>query len=127
MSFYRSSAPVTTLTPTALVITSHLLRHDNPTLASAIQRALDELKPVATEGEIARLAEPQLNAALLHNLQAQTVGEILAALTAIGQRALADRQHQPERIALLHQLLDDWVALAEWILQRNNAAPDQWH
>lgn len=127
MSFYRSSAPVTTLTPTALVITSHLLRHDNPTLASAIQKALDELEPVADTQEMAQLTEPQLNAALLHNLQAQTVGEILAALTAIGQRALAERQHQPERIALLHQLLDDWVALAEWILQRNSTGPEQWH
>lgn len=114
------------LTPTALVITSHLLRHDNPNLASAIQHALEDLSDpppqVANSNE-----EPQVNCTLLASLHAQTVGEILAALTALGQRAISAPDRHPERVALLHELLDEWVALAEWILQHNDNPPEQWH
>lgn len=114
------------LTPTALVITSHLLRHDNPNLARAIQQALKAIPSTpSTESTVA--AEVELNRQLLSRLHAQTIGEILAALTALGQQALHDHQRHPERIALLHELLDEWVALAEWILQRNESPPAQWH
>ncbi len=114
------------LTPTALVITSHLLRHDNPNLARAIQQALRAI-PSAPPTESTGAAEVELNRQLLSRLHAQTIGEILAALTALGQQALHDHQRHPERIALLHELLDEWVALAEWILQRNESPPAQWH
>lgn len=114
------------LTPSALVVTSHLLRHDNPNLARAIQQAL---RALPTEEPAASTApqDVDLNRQLLSNLHAQTIGEILAALTALGQQALKDHQRHPERIALLHELLDEWVALAEWILQRNESPPTQWH
>lgn len=114
------------LTPSALVVTSHLLRHNNPNLAQAIEQALraipTEPTAVSTEPE-----DIDLNCELLSKLHAQTIGEILAALTALGQQALHDHQRHPERIALLHELLDEWVALAEWILQRNESPPIRWH
>lgn len=115
------------LTPTALVITSHLLRHDNPNLASAIQHALEELGHEPPPRTAKPSEEPPINCALLATLHAQTVGEILAALTALGQRAINTPDRHPERVALLHELLDEWVALAEWILQRNDSPPKQWH
>ncbi|WP_347330933.1 hypothetical protein [Marinimicrobium locisalis] len=115
------------LTPTALVLTSHLLRHDNPNLAFAIQHALEYLgadrPPPSTQAN----EELQLNTALLASLHAQTVGEILAALTVLGQQAVSTPQRHPERVALLHELLDEWVALAEWILQRTDNPPERWH
>ncbi len=114
------------LTPTALVITSHLLRHDNPNLARAIQRVLRAI-PSAETLTPEEPADIELNRQLLSKLHAQTIGEILAALTALGQQALHDHQRHPERIALLHELLDEWVALAEWILQRNESPPARWH
>ncbi len=114
------------LTPTALVITSHLLRHDNPNLASAIQHALEDLS--APPPQTANSSEePQMNCSLLASLHAQTVGEILAALTALGQQAITTQDRHPERVALLHELLEEWVALAEWILQRTDNPPEQWH
>lgn len=126
MSSPRSTAS-STLTPTALVVTSQLLRHDNPSLASAIQAALDDLAPVASREEFARMAESELNVTLLHALQARTVGQILAALTVLGKQALAERDLHPQRVELLHQLLDDWVALADWILQRSEFSQTSWH
>lgn len=126
MSSPNRHAAHSALTPTALVITSHLLRHDNPNLAQAIQQALRSL-PSAPSPTTAEAASTALNRQLLSNLHAQTVGEILAALTSLGQQALHDHQRHPERVALLHELLDEWVALAEWILQRNESPPSQWH
>lgn len=93
----------------------------------AIQAALEKLTAAHRSDKGADLAEAELNLTLLHTLQASTVGQILAALTVLGQRALADRDLHPERVALLHQLLDDWVALAEWILQRNELTPTLVH
>lgn len=114
------------LTPSALVVTSHLLRHNNPNLAHAIQQALKAL-PADPPTASVESEDVELNRQLLSNLHAQTIGEILAALTALGQQALHDHQRHPERIALLHELLDEWVALAEWILQRNESPPTRWH
>lgn len=114
------------LTPTALIVTSHLLRHDNPNLARAIQQALEAL-PSSSRAPSTERQYAALNRWLLGHLHAQTVGEILAALTALGQQALQNSEHEPKQVALLHELLDEWVALAEWILQRNERPPAQWH
>lgn len=115
------------LTPTALVLTSHLLRHDNPNLAYAIQHALEYLGTDRPPPSAQPNEELQLNTALLASLHAQTVGEILAALTVLGQQAVSAPQRHPERVALLHELLDEWVALAEWILQRTDNPTERWH
>lgn len=114
-----SPGSTTSLTPAALVVTSHLLRHDNPTLALTIKLALQELAPPANQTET--IDQDPLNAGLLYTLHARTIGEILEALTLLGQTALSERDSNPWRAELLHQLLEEWAGLADWILGKDEA------
>lgn len=115
----KSPGSTSSLTPAALMVTSHLLRHDNPALALTIKLALQELS--ATSNQTEPIAQCPLNDGLLYTLHARTIGDILAALTLLGQTALNERDSNPWRAELLHQLLDDWAELADWILGKDDA------
>lgn len=114
----KDSHAESAISPSALAITFDLLRPTSPSLAEAVQAALhslNELPPGRRCGS--RADQLPLNAALISSLEAQTVGKILEALTDLGSRALQDKKRNPEHIQLLHDLLQDWAELADWLLQ----------
>ncbi len=104
--------------PNALGLTFDLLCQGSPCLAEALQTALhnlSELPPGRHWGS--RADQLPLSAALISSLEAQTVGKILEALTELGSQALQENQRNPDHIQLLHDLLQDWAELADWLLQ----------
>ena len=116
------------LSHVALALTSDVLRHDNPSLAGAIEKALDSLTQVpSARTSTSRLEHVPLNTAVVTRLEAQTIGKILAALTDLGNRALADRERYPEQLELVHELLEDWVELADWLLRCADTYSDSSH
>lgn len=109
------------ISPSVLELTFNLLRHSSPSLAEAVETALhnlSELPPGRRHGS--RADQLPLNTALISSLEVQTVGKILQALTDLGYRALKDKERNPEHILLLHDLLQSWTELAEWMLQHSD-------
>lgn len=113
------------LTAADLTLTSQILRQFNPGLAHSLEsamRAMDIPKPE-------RAKQPQSSALLLRHLHAQRVGQILSALTFIGQRAMDPDprdclpQLSSRELTLLGQLLDHWIELADWILRHCTELP----
>ncbi|MDQ2075241.1 hypothetical protein [Marinimicrobium sp. ABcell2] len=117
----------TALSAAALALTSDLLRHHNPSLAEVVHNALANIKeaPPGRRTGI-RVTQPPLNAALISSLEAETVGQVLAALTDLGNRALEDHE-DPEQLKLVHRLLEDWVSLADWLLRCTDNRPSAFH
>lgn len=116
------------VSPSALETTFDLLRHKNPSLAEAVQTALhhlSELPPGRRCGS--RADQLPVNAALVSSLEAQTVGKILEALTELGSQALKDTKRNSEHVQLLHDLLQDWVGLAEWLLEHADSSARDLH
>jgi hypothetical protein len=117
----------TTLSPAALALTSDLLRHHSPTLAEVVQNALANIKEVPPGRRTGiRVTTPPLNSTLISSLEAETVGKVLEALTDLGNKAL-ERHEDPEQLKLVHRLLEDWVALADWLLHCTDNRPTAFH
>lgn len=105
-----------------LELTFRLLRNNQPLLAHAIKRAIDSTTTVAYEDlHSAYTGEMLLNKAVLDSLRAHTIGKIVSALTEIGQAALKQQDLPPNHMGLLRSLIEDWVALTEWVLQHTTA------
>lgn len=124
----KNSHAEAAISPSALAITFDLLRPTSPSLAEAVQAALlnlSELPPGRRCGS--RAQQLPMNAALISSLEAQTVGKILEALTELGSRALQDKERNPEHIQLLHDLLQDWAELADWLLQNASSGAQDLH
>lgn len=123
MPYVKNSQTESAISPSALEMTFDLLHPLNPSLAEAIETALrnlGELPPGRRCGS--RADQLPLNAALISSLEAQTVGKILEALTELGSRALRSEKRNPELIQLLHDLLQDWADLADWLLQNASSS-----
>lgn len=106
------------ISPSALKITFELLCQSSPSLAEALQTALHNLSELPSgQRSGSRANRLPSNAALISSLEAQTIGKILEALTELGSQALQENQRNPHYIQLLHDLLQDWTELAEWLLQ----------
>ena len=118
----------TALSAAALALTSDLLRQHNPSLAEVVQNALANIKeaPPGRRTGI-RVTQPPLNASLIASLEAETVGKVLAALTDLGNQALHGHHDDPEQLELVHRLLVDWAALADWLLHCTDNRPTTFH
>lgn len=128
MPYVKNNQAEGAISPSALEITFDLLRPTSPSLAEAVRAALhslSELPPGRRCGS--RADELPLNAALISSLEAQTVGKILEALTDLGSRALKDKERNPEHLQLLHDLLEDWSELADWLLQNSSSGARDLH
>lgn len=128
MSYAKYPYSNTALSAAALAMTSELLRQHNPSLAQVVQNALANIKeaPPGRRTGI-RVTQPPLNASLIASLEAETVGKVLAALTELGNQALQENHGDPEQLEMVHRLLVDWAALADWLLHCTDNRPTTFH
>lgn len=128
MSYPKYPYSNTALSAAALALTSDLLRQHNPSLAAVVQSALANIKeaPPGRRTGI-RVTQPPLNSSLIASLEAETVGKVLAALTDLGNQALQSQEDNPEQLELVHRLLVDWAALADWLLNCTDNRPTTFH
>lgn len=93
-----------------LELTFRLLRHHNPTLALVVQNVLASKK-------LPTLA-PHDSASdhFYVNIDAITIGKIVAALTEIGEQALQNEHHQDGIRIVIKTLIHEWIVLTESIV-----------
>lgn len=99
-----------------LTLTQQLLRAQYPDLSRAITSALTPNSP--------KTAHIQYSAI---EIEALTIGKIVAALTQIGQKALNRRFTQQDKnsdeLIILRTLIRAWINLAEWLILQSEPAP----
>jgi hypothetical protein len=102
--------------------TSHLLKKEHPGLSHSIQHALQQIPVVAYENlQGVYTGEMLLNLNLVEQMKAHVIGRVVSSLTDIGQKALQDHHTETSEMTNLRSLIEDWVRLTEWILQRSSA------
>ena len=106
-----------------LDLSFRLLRNNNPELSLAIKNAMNQMKFAPSDAIMGSHTQDQypgemytINDIFKH-LHAETIVEIVAALTHIGQRAVDQKNLPTQHLTLLRGLIEDWAKLAEWILQ----------
>jgi uncharacterized protein YfeS len=99
-----------------LELTFRLLRYNNPPLALAIKRALDEVALAPPEALFAITDEVHLNSDLIKSLTATNTIKIVAALNDTARTALQQNNLPTSHMKILSNLIEDWAKFAEWIL-----------
>jgi|SRR5690606_17517048 hypothetical protein len=99
----------------ALELTFRLLRNNRPQLAQALKQTLDELQELPSQHQ-GYVSEMHANTDVLSFLGASNIVQIVAALNEIAREALRKKNLPGEHMRLLSSLIEDWAALAEWIL-----------
>ncbi len=116
----HSYAPDDFFSRQTLELSFRLLRNNNPGLANAIKKALNQIHLVPYDVlHKVYTGEMYFNAQLLEILNVHTIGKIVSALTEIGEQALHNQALPPEHVKLLRNLIDDWVQLTEWVLRNS--------
>ncbi|WP_020210323.1 hypothetical protein [Gilvimarinus chinensis] len=92
-----------------LQLTAVLLREPQPALANSLTKLLQE-QPLYREQRIDVYE-------LFNCLGATQIGDIIASLTEIGNGWLNTPLHSQQSIQSIHKLLNEWIKLAEWIIQ----------
>lgn len=102
--------------------THQLLKKEHPALSHSIQNALQQI-PVVAHEELQGVytGEMLLNLNLVEQMKAHVIGRVVSCLTEIGQKALSNKQTELENMSNLRGLIEDWMQLTEWILQRSSA------
>lgn len=102
--------------------TYFLLKKEHPALAHSIQNALQQIPVVAHEDlQGVYTGEMLLNLNLVEQMKAHVIGKVVSCLTEIGKKALFDNPIEIETMGNLKGLIEDWMQLTEWILQRSSA------
>lgn len=110
----------------ALALSVEIIGGNNPGLADAIKKAIDQIDTTGytakSESQPKAQGEDDMyfNAQLLETLQAHTIGKIVSALTELGEEALQNKNLTADYLHTLRNLINDWVRLTEWVLK--NAA-----
>jgi hypothetical protein len=114
-------APADFFSRQALEFSAQLLQQNHSGLANAIQKALNQITiaPYALT-QPAHTGEMVFNAQLLDALPIHTLGKIVEALTAVGEHALQSPKNKTQPATKLRELIDDWIQLTEWVLQRSH-------
>ena len=111
-----------------LELTFRLLRNNNPGLSNAIKNTISHINIVPYETIRGfHTGEMHLNADIYQILTAHTIGQIVSALTKIGEMALAKRDMPPEHLNQLRRLIEDWVKLTEWVLEQTTSDKTAYH
>lgn len=98
-----------------LQLTQALLRNLQPTLSENLRHTL-ALTP----------AQSSLNGyTLLDTLGAVAIGRIIASLTQLGNEWLENGNCSVASLNSLHHLLDEWIALGDWVVQQAGDIGDQ--
>lgn len=110
-----------------LDLSYRLLRNNDPTLSLAIKNAMDQMDFAPTDAimgpHTGYTGEMYMINDIFKQLHAETIVEIVAALTRIGQHAVDQKNLPARHLTILRGLIEDWATLAEWILQ--HATPEQ--
>ncbi|RYY75985.1 MAG: hypothetical protein EOO52_00170 [Gammaproteobacteria bacterium] len=111
-----------------LELTFRLLRNNNPGLSNAIKNAMSHVNIVHYETiRGIHTGEMHFNVDIYQLLTAHTIGQIVYALTKIGELALAKHDMPPEHINQLRKLIEDWVQLTEWVLYQTTTDKTAYH
>ena len=111
-----------------LELTFRLLRNNNPGLSNAIKNTMSHINIVPYETiRGLHTGEMHLNADIYQILTAYTIGQIVSALTKIGEMALAKHDMPPEHLNQLRRLIEDWVVLTEWVLEQTTTDKTAYH
>ena len=98
----------------ALELTFKLLRKQNPRLALDVQ---NQLQGLATLREVTEQVPARKVSDHFHiTLDAQTIGKVVEALTALGQNLLDNSPKDNGTLVVVRSLIKDWIELAEWVL-----------
>ncbi len=117
----------------ALELTFKLLRHRRPSLAMSIQNLMtrgqlqDQPQQLGGFGNSSygtplnqQSVQPRQHSDKFSvNVDAHTIGQIVSQLTEIGQNALQENDRPSGQLILLRSLIQDWMELAEWVLQQD--------
>ena len=93
-----------------------LLRHKRPSLALELQNILAGKSYGYIE---ATTLPPHLSRNCQYfmvSIDASTVGEIVSAITTVGQRIMSEEQEASARRTIILSVLEDWMALVEWMI-----------
>lgn len=107
----------------ALEITSELLSDLNPDLANAVRLQLNNKPSHAPEETpvimqlLTRKPSNQHRRYPIH-LSAENVGQIVALLTQLGERALQQESANVARMAVIKLLMDEWTDFGEWLIMQ---------
>lgn len=109
-----------------LVQTSHLLRKEQPALSHLIEHALEQI-PIVEFEELkgTYTGEMLLNLYIVEKMKAHVIGRIVSCLTDIGQKALTQQVALNIDMTQMRGLIEDWMQLTEWILQRTSSDNNQ--
>ncbi|MET0357405.1 MAG: hypothetical protein ABW044_11535 [Cellvibrio sp.] len=111
-----------------LELTFRLLRNNNPGLSNAIKNTMSHVNIVPYESiRGIHTGEMHFNADIYQILTAHTIGQIVYALTRIGELALAKHDMPPEHLNQLRRLIEDWAQLTEWVLCQTTIDKSAYH
>lgn len=109
----------------ALELTFKLLRKNNPRLSLEIQNQLQGVRASTNDQSTTTSSDTDH---FQMTLDASTVGKVVDALTTMGQELLNDTEKDGGKLVVIRSLMNDWMALAEWILLHTEDSPSQaWH
>lgn len=106
----------------ALELTFRLLRPKHPALALAVRNHLSK--------EDCRLEDTPNTPITDHffiELEAQSIGHIVAALTLLGEQALAEDHPEPGRLVVIKTLIREWMGLGEWLILQTDTPTAAFH
>lgn len=99
-----------------------ILKKEHPALSQCVQSALENIRTVPFEKlHRAYTSEMIFNYELVEYMKAHVIGRVVSCLTEIGQKALSGKYSIPVEIINLRGIIEDWMLLTEWILQRSNS------
>lgn len=104
-----------------LELTFRLLRYNQPALADAVRRALDEVAYAPPEALYAVTDIMHLKNDLLKCLKPTDVIKIVGTLNDIARSALEQKDLPAHHMKILSNLIEDWAELTEWILQHTTS------
>jgi hypothetical protein len=99
-----------------------ILKKEHPALSQCVQGAFENIHAVPFEKlHRAYTSEMIFNYELVEYMKAHVIGRVVSCLTEIGQKALSGKNSIPLEIINLRSIIEDWMLLTEWILQRSNS------
>ena len=103
----------------ALETSFTLLRQQHPRLALAVQNQLQISHRVGNlTASLATPAQRHHSDRFFIRLDAQVVGQIVAALTEVGTHYLSSRRRSGSESAMLRDLMRSWIRLGEWMIHQ---------
>lgn len=108
-----------------LELTFRLLRHQYPTLALEVRNLILntlQYRIDHPEQPIRQCSNQATTVYLYVNLAPSSVGQVVAALTELGQAELHNEENSANgRRIVLKSLLEEWANVAEWVLDQAEA------